>query len=285
MSGNIEINSLDKNKSIQLLSEKKDFYSGSFDKNIDLILDDFQGMIEQNVLNVDILMDCKITNMNIINNTIIGSNEVNKLLLNDNEGVGFENQIWAVFDDIFKPNLYKNPRIQESNKQRELTDILSFYKLGIFLIEVKAMGVFSVEENITEQRKVANLKKQISKGIKQLIGARRALEKQSKIIDNKNNEIVFDKNIFPHCLVIVSELLQFGDWEEIEMLMLKAMLENNLCLNVLDLVELMKYIKISNGKKEMFDYYMLERRDRFIENGADIHIRAKFVNKDEDIKL
>lgn len=244
-------------------------------KIIDMILDVFQESLSKNFLDVDILIECKISDIVIVTNLILGANKKNEIILNDNEGVGFESQVCAVLDSLFKNNLYKNPFVEEKKKKRELIDILAFYDLGIFLIEVKAMGVFSVNENISMERKVANLIGQIKKAIKQVVGARKMLEKNSKIIDSKDNEILFDKSIFPHCLIIVSELLHFGDWKEIEMLILKTMIEENLCLNVMDFVELMKYVKFSNGKKEMFDYFLLERRNKFIENGANIHLRAK----------
>lgn len=275
VSGNIKIDEVYKNEILKLLDESNNHYTGSYDKNIDMILDVFQESLSKNFLDVDILIECKISDIVIVTNLILGANKKNEIILNDNEGVGFESQVCAVLDSLFKNNLYKNPFVEEKKKKRELIDILAFYDLGIFLIEVKAMGVFSVNENISMERKVANLISQIKKAIKQVVGARKMLEKNSKIIDSKDNEILFDKSIFPHCLIIVSELLHFGDWKKIEMLILKTMIEENLCLNVMDFVELMKYVKFSNGKKEMFDYFLLERRNKFIENGANIHLRAK----------
>ena len=44
------------------------------------------------------------------------------------------------------------------------------------------------------------------------------------------------------------------------------MTEENIFLHVLDLLEFMKYIKISSGKKEYLDYYLMERVKAFIEN-------------------
>ena len=44
------------------------------------------------------------------------------------------------------------------------------------------------------------------------------------------------------------------------------MMNENIFLHVLDLLEFMKYIKMSAGKKEYFDYYLMQRAKAFIEN-------------------
>ena len=184
VSGNIKIDEVYKNEILKLLDESNNHYTGSYDKNIDMILDVFQESLSKNFLDVDILIECKISDIVIVTNLILGANKKNEIILNDNEGVGFESQVCAVLDSLFKNNLYKNPFVEEKKKKRELIDILAFYDLGIFLIEVKAMGVFSVNENISMERKVANLIGQIKKAIKQVVGARKMLEKNSKIIWN-----------------------------------------------------------------------------------------------------
>ena len=81
-----------------------------------------------------------------------------------------------------------------------------------------------------------------------------------------SNIIQFNKSIIPHCIVLLSELLPFGDWSEIVNEIINVMMNENIFLHVLDLLEFMKYIKMSAGKKEYFDYYLMQRAKAFIEN-------------------
>lgn len=277
--GSTAINDIDRKKIIELLKNKNPPNYKNYDKNIDIILDDFQNMIAINDLKVDFILGCDIKDIIVSKNLFIGSNENNNIFLDDNEGVGFEKKISAVMDSLFGNYTYKNPILFEKNKKRELIDILAFYELGIFLIEVKASSVFNIKDSISMDRKISNLHKQIKKAINQTVGAKKALQEGGKIVDSKNVEILFDRKLYINCLIVVSEILPFGNWKEIEMMIVKTMVEEGICLNVLDLKEFMKFIKASDGSIEVFDYLLLTRREKFIENNADIHIKASFESK------
>lgn len=153
---------------------------------------------------------------------------------------------------------------------------MAFYDKGVFLIESKALAVISLENEKSMDKKVSNIKKQIKKGIKQLIGAKNSIDTGIDIYDSKNNIIMFDKKIIPHCIVLVPELLPFGDWEEIVYEMMTVMTKKRIFLHVMDLLEFMKYIKVSSGKKEYLDYYLIKRSESFAQH-KNLFIKANFI--------
>lgn len=281
LSATLEIDNEIRSEVLTLISPTDNFYQGAYDKydsNIDIILDKYQDSVSKDSVEPDIAIDCKFYDLKIIKNTIVGVNEINDLLLNETEGVGFEKQIWAVFESIFDSNLFKNPYTLDKKQRKELIDLFSFYEYGFFLIEVKALGVISVEKNDSMERKVLNVQSQIKKGIKQILGARKNVSRNCNVYNQEGKELTWDRTLFPHGLIIVSEILPFGDWREVEILIVKAMLDGEMCLNVIDLVELMKLIKMSEGRREMFDYLLLQRRDEFIKKNANIHIKGKVID-------
>ncbi|MDP1814508.1 MAG: hypothetical protein Q8K92_08675, partial [Leadbetterella sp.] len=166
-------------------------------------------------------------------------------------------------------------------RERELTDILAHHEYGNFLIETKALGVLNLEKKQTIDRKVSNLKKQVLKGIKQLVGANRNIKRNLPILTTSGRPINLDTSLVPHCVVLVSELIQFGDWKEVEKKILLAMINEKIYLHVMDYQEFMKYLKASRGRKELLDYYLMGRAERFVEHGGQIHMKTSFIREVE----
>lgn len=269
----VSFNENDRENILKMLGNTKELYSGDFAKEVISSLDSFDYTLDKsrdylNAREIDtLLVEGHFSEWKIMKSTFIGLNEVNEIHMDDkNEGGTFEKQIWVSLESLFNYNLYKNPKIKNKTGERELTDILAFYDKGIFLIESKALAVISLTNEKSMDKKVANIQKQIKKGIRQLVGAKKNLDNDVGIYDSNGNIIQFKKNIIPHCIVLVSELLPFGNWKEIVNEIMIVMTEENIFLHVLDLLEFMKYIKISSGKKEYLDYYLMERAKAFVEN-------------------
>lgn len=269
----VSFNGNNKESVLKLLGNTKALYIGDFTEEVIFSLDSFDYTLDKsrdylNAREIEILLvEGHFTEWKIMKSTFIGLNEVNEIHMDDqNEGGAFEKQIWASLESLFDYNLYKNPKIKNKNGEREFTDILAFYDKGIFLIESKALAVFSLTNEKSMDKKVANIQKQIKKGIRQLVGAKKNINNDVSIYDLNGNIIQFNKNIIPHCIILVSELLPFGDWKDIVYEIMTVMIKENIFLHVLDLLEFMKYIKISSGKKEYLDYYLMERVNAFIEN-------------------
>jgi hypothetical protein len=142
------------------------------------------------------------------------------------------------------------------------------------------LSVLNLEKERNMDRKVSGLKKQIAKGIDQMKGAAKKVASGVVIYDQKGGVIDFDRTIVPHCIVLVSELLPFGNWTEIENKMISAMKEQRMCLNVMDLRELTTYIALSQGNKNRLDASLLDRVKQFVQF-KDIHMRVA-IQKQED---
>lgn len=269
----VSFNENDRESVLKMLGNTKELYSGDFTGEVISSLDSFDYTLDSsheylNVREIEtLLIEGQFSEWQIMKSFFIGLNEVNEIHIDDqNEGSILEKQIWASLENIFNNDLYKNPKIKNKNTERELTDILAFYDKGIFLIESKALAVISLISEKTMDKKISTIQKQIKKGIKQLVGAKRSLDNDIDIFDSKNNIIEFNKKIIPHCIVLVSELLPFGDWNEIIDEIFDVIMKENIFLHVMDLLEFMKYVKISSGKKEYLDYYLMEREKTLIEN-------------------
>src|SRR5690606_24319189 len=122
-------------------------------------------------------------------------------------------------------------------------------------------------------KKVLTTQKHIKKEIDQLVGANANMKRGTEFFNSKGELIVFNRNIVPHCIVLVAELLHFGDWKEIEMQIIQTMIENEIYLHVFDLRELVSLLKVSQGRKEHFDYHLMKRAEKFVEIQS-IHMRS-----------
>ncbi|MDQ6755320.1 MAG: hypothetical protein M3004_00135 [Bacteroidota bacterium] len=271
----------DQLKVLNMLNDIETLYVGEFDKDAKNSLDCFDYSLDNqrqfnNVHKIELLIiEANISEWKMMKNTFIGLNESNHMIADDeNEGKIFEKQIWVGLESLFNYQLFKNPQILLKKGLRELTDIFAFSDYGLFLFETKAISILSTDANRTMERKVATLQKQIEKGINQLIGAAKKITEKVAVYDSKGNEILFNKELIPHCIVLVSELLPFGNWKEIELKMFTAMVENKIYLNVMDFKEFMQQIGMARGSKDRFDYLLIERVKQLTEHQT-IHIKIR----------
>jgi hypothetical protein len=211
----------------------------------------------------------------VMNNHFYGEVEHHQINVDDaDEGFALEGQIWYSLDSVFGKHLYRGPQINKNGKQRELTDVLAYYELGLFLIESKTAAVFSAQENKSQEKKIASIQKQIIKGINQVVGACKALKDNYEVHDSRGQAIELDRNMIPHCIVLVSEILHSGDWANVDKHMIDAAKKNNIFLHVMDLAEFILILKTSSGKKEVFDYNLMKRFEKWVEHQT-IHMRSR----------
>ncbi|MCA9468606.1 MAG: hypothetical protein KC643_24635 [Nitrospira sp.] len=76
-----------------------------------------------------------------------------------------------------------------------------------------------------------------------------------------------------HCIVLVAELMHEGDWGEVEKMLRQAMTQTGNFFHLFDLEELIRLLKASNGKPELFDFNLMNRCKKFAEVRS-IHIRS-----------
>lgn len=271
----------DAQRILSLLSAIDSLYSGEFNRHVITSLDRFDESISKandcnaaQKIHVDEIEPI-ISDWAIMNNHFFGESEHHQIDINDaEEGFVLEGQIWYSLDSVFGNHLYKGPQINKNGKQRELTDVLAYYELGIFLIESKTAAVFSEKENKSIEKKIASIQKQIIKGVNQVVGACRALKDNYEVHDSRGQIIELDSEMTPHCIVLVSEIVHLGDWTNVDKHMADAAKKNNIFLHVMDLAEFILILKASSGKRELFDFNLMKRFEKWVEHRT-IHMRCR----------
>jgi hypothetical protein len=196
---------------------------------------------------------------------------------NQDEGEMFERAVWASLESVFPVTLHKSPRVKTGEKTRELTDVLAFHEYGTFLIEAKDLSVLQAGFERDQERRTKGVQKQVKKAIGQLIGASKALRRGDTIFDAQGEQaldVVRDQPA--HCIVLITELMHWGDWSKIETQLVEAMRATGAFFHLLDLREFIMMLKGSAGKAALLDYNLIERCKTFAETGS-VHIRSRIA--------
>lgn len=266
-----------------VLSEIRNCNIDDEDFIVEPYLDKFQ---EEYIKNRKIKhLELDIDNLKVVNNHIIGQEVVKYTITDQDEGKLLEDKIFAALDNMFGTDLFHSPYFIRQNLKVELTDIFCFSESGVFIIETKAMSVFNVNTNITTDRRIANLHKQIRKALKQTSGVCNNLyTKEVSIYDSRNHqEIIFDRKVCPHCIIIVDDLIPLGEhWHQILIEVFEQMIENKCYTNILDVKEFIKLVKFSNNSKYNLDYFLLERCQAVISN-ENLFVDIRFKNEEGEI--
>ncbi len=216
-----------------------------------------------------------------IENHHLGWGQTNKISLGDfNEGDKLEHQIAIVSESIFKQNTFKNPLVKNGKFERELTDVFMMYDRGLFLIETKASSVLNKKDQKFE-RKINGVIKQIKKGVNQLIGANKKLRKGCDLFDTDGCEINYNSEAITQNIVLVSEVVHLADREDLKQFLLNSMVDNNLSIQLMGFDEYMLIIKAAEGKKELFDYYLMERMKGWVKKGCPLNFKIMFTNNNQ----
>lgn len=283
--GNLILTTKNKNDILCLLGNPKKLFTGCIDDKIHQSADNFQfslGLdipVKQESLNKieTLVIETKIQDLQTMENFFYeDTGVISTEISNADEGTLLEKEIFVALRSLFGVDIYLNPKIDnKKTKYRELIDILAFSDIGFFLIESKALGVINANEDRNMERKIKGLQKQIEKAIDQLIGAYKKIFENETIYDNSGTVVQFDRTLPPCGIILVSEILPFGDWEDIIKKLIITMADNGIMIHIMDLNELMQFIGHSKGSKYVFDNYLLQRAQNFVKNPAIVK-QAKF---------
>lgn len=278
---NIKISEQNAKAVKDFLGQVKNFYTGPYVNETSHVLDCFTYSVDKRNTypNVQIISTCKIdTNLEkwrILQNYFYSAHESHSITIDEeNEGEIFERAIWASLESVFPLTLYKSPQVKIGDKMRELTDVFSFYPGGSFLIEAKDLSVINAGYHRDQKRRTAGVQKQVKKAITQLVGASKAFIRGELIFDAKNNELNVFRKIPPHCIVLITELIYWGDWKDIETQLMEAMKQTGAIFHLLDLNEFISLLKCSSGNPEIIDYNLVERANLFAKRQS-IFIRGQ----------
>ncbi len=142
--------------------------------------------------------------------------------------------------------------------------VLCLSQYGIFIFETKAISILTTTPARDTKRRVKNLHKQIKKALGQLSGAVRSLRDGNEVITGSGTKINFDRSILPHMIIVVSELLPFGDWSDIVSEAIGLVRKSNVMVHILDLRELTLLVAVSENA-DAFDYNLMKRFRHFIQ--------------------
>lgn len=284
--GDIILTTKNKNDILCLLGNPKRLFTGHIDERTHQSADNFQFSLGLDIpINhrtftkiETLVIETKIENLQTMKNGFYDDTGMVSTEISDqDEGTLLEKEIFVALRSIFGSDIFHSPKIANNKiKYRELIDILALSDIGIFLIEAKALGVTNANEDRNMERKIKGLQKQIEKAIDQLAGAYKKIVESETIYSNKEEEILFNRNL-PACgIIIISELLPFGNWDEITKKILIAMSEKNILIHIMDLNEIMQFIGHSKGDKYLFDTYLMQRMEGFVRNPSIIR-QTKFV--------
>lgn len=272
-------------KGKQIITEfNSDFYCGVLDDNCLKFHDEFEELISSdnfeinNVYNprlkiITIKLQCSEWKASL--NSFIGFRESHEFEINrEDEGNIFENMIWSSLESVFNFNLFKSPQIKVGNINREFTDIFAFSELGVFFIEAKDISIIQAGYEKTREKRINGIQKQVKKAIAQLKGATKVFKNNNIIFDSQGSEIVVNREIIPHAIILVTEVMHIGDWSEISNLILDASESTGALFHLIDFEELINILKSVSGDSLGFDYNLVKRFEKFIECKS-IHLRFK----------
>ena len=271
-SSSVDITEEDSSAVLKLLESKDSLYTGGFNPDVSLAIDCFDYSIDKtktypNSYEIPVVEIApkvgawETTNVFFINNRSYHGINISS----EEEGATFENTIWGSLESVFPTTLYKSPQVQHGDKKREFTDVFAYHEYGSFLIEAKDLSVIRTGYNKGEQKRLTGIQKQVTKAIKQLIGAVKAFKRGDSLYDADGNEILVDREIPPHAIILITELMTCGDWEEITKQLLEAINETGALFHLLDLREFITLLKQSSGDPNLIDYNLLERCKFFLE--------------------
>ena len=261
----IQLNFNDSEKILSFIKSEK-LYSGNFDSLASAVLDCFEYTLDkalpyQNVHEMDIVEiapdigEWETNKIYFLNQAIAQKTDIAE----KDEGGIFERTIWGSLESVFPTTLYKSPKVKIGEKTRELTDVYAYYEYGSFLIECKDLSVIQAGYERNMDKRIGGIQKQIKKALKQLVGATNAFKRGDIILDNANKAIVVDRSQPPHCIVLITELITSGDWNEIAELLIDAVQQTGAFFHIIDFREFITLLKQSNGDPKLIDYNLMER--------------------------
>lgn len=189
--------------------------------------------------------------------------------MTENEGDQQEELCTWLLDNLSPSGAYRGPVVKEESRDRELTDVLINYAGGCFLIESKTLAVLDRNELPPRSKLRKNVLKNIKKALSQLPGACRNVRAGLEVTSTSGETITINKEMPPHCIVLVPELSLLTSEDALGGDVLKAFLkQHGAYLHILDPSELMDLMRAAGhiahlgkttSRMMAFDSMLIER--------------------------
>lgn len=270
-------------RAVKLVENSAARYIGAWNDTLGEVLDELQARIDPaltapgNFAPSIEEIKLSLANFQTIKIAAIGDQEVREFRLEDtDEGFVLEQGAWHLLVDLFGDGIFHSPRVTEGSKTRELTDVLGFCSAGICVVEAKAMAVLTTDPHRTTERRAKNVKKQIDRGVDQVLGAIRNIAAGLTLTSQKGALISFptDMSWLRHGIIMVSDLHPFVDWEDVAADLLSESIQANVALHVLDLHELRKLVSVSDSPVQFMVH--LVHRFQTMARCKSAYIRTRF---------
>ena len=134
-------------------------------------------------------------------------NTYNFNIKDEDEGGTLEKEIASSLISVFPSTLYKNPKFKRGKNEKELTDILAFYKYGNFLIETKEISIMDSNFDINKTRRILKIQNKVKQAIKQMTGATKIFMNGTEIYASNNEKINVNRLQPPHCIILITEFI------------------------------------------------------------------------------
>lgn len=194
-----------------------------------------------------VTVSIKIEGWDTVNNTYITTRSDASLISfsDPDEGAQQEQTALWLIDSLEPFRAIINPTLVQFGKNnRELTDLLLSYPLGVFLFESKSLSIFG-REKLPERKKLSrNLIKDIRKARRQLKGGIRALQRGGTVVDQHGKPVIVERNFPMHAIILVPDLFLLEKSPQYGGGFLKEFFGETGCLlQILDLKELFRMVQ------------------------------------------
>ncbi|MDU0111586.1 hypothetical protein RT723_00890 [Psychrosphaera aquimarina] len=194
-------------------------------------------------------------------------------LINDIDGIRQERQIYQSLCLMDNSSTTLSPLVQIGKKERELTDILTITNDSeIIAFESKSLEFNESTILKSYERITSNIIKHCNKALKQLEGVFKAIQREERVYDDKNNTLLFNGNYTFYGIVIIDEYRLSNNWDNILFTLNKISEEHHICLNILTLSEMLYTLKLCKSDIQLF-VKSLEKRHRACINNNSINIQ------------
>jgi hypothetical protein len=273
-------------KALKAIKDGSSLYSGSFHKECNAVLDAMQAVIDPASIRCQVpplkflWMPVELDTLHFIDIHAVSAIESHAYRADQpDEGGGQEVNAWHLLESLFPMGIVRSPQVTEGNKGRELIDILCYYACdgltGLFIVESKALSVLSVAPEQSMVRKTKNQDKHIIKALGQCKGAISSIRTGCPVRTKDGAELSFDRSGPPHVIVLVTEILPFGERQEVVNACLTLAKDSGAFVHVMDMWELTTFVAASKGFMH-FDHYLIERFKKFVEHKS-LFMRANFI--------
>lgn len=238
----------------------------------------------------------KLTNHQLFNVHLAAVGSVN--LGDEDQGKELEILTLQLFDDLFPFGAYHSPQRQSSKGFLEVCDVLAISRTQ----QIEGEGVFVIQNKVAAadgyirsyDRRAATIRKNITKAIKQSVGAIKKIKSGTQIYKKDGAKIEEDRpevvgvvepldlvaraHEVGYGIILISDMHEGVDWEDVLFELADATEATGYYHFVLDLQEMYGLIANCNGQPAILENYLIQRFEKMVAEKTAM-LRTQFMHK------